>query len=60
MFRVTKLSGLGIIASLVALASLFLPWWSIRASGVSIDVYPFRVIAWNVPAYDVDWLWTAF
>ena len=36
--------------------TLFLPWWSIRASGVSIDVYPFRVIAWNVPAYDVDWV----
>jgi len=56
MFRATKLSGLGVVVSLVDLASLFLPWWSLRASGVSIDVYPFKVVAWNVPAYDVDWV----
>lgn len=56
MFRATKLSGLGVVVSLVALSSLFLPWWSIRASGVSIDVYPFRVMAGNVPVYDVDWV----
>ena len=56
MFRATKLSGLGVVVSLVALSSLFLPWWSIRASGVSVDVYPFRVMAGNVPAYDVDWV----
>jgi len=55
MFRAAKLSGLGVVVGLVALSSLFLPWCSLRASGVSIDVYPFTVIAWNVPAYDVDW-----
>ena len=47
---------LSIIISLVIFVSLFLPWWSIRASGVSIDVYPFRVIAWSVPTYDRDWV----
>jgi len=56
MLKATKLSNLGIIMSLVAFASLFLPWWSIRSPGVSIDVYPFRVIAWNVPTYDADWV----
>jgi len=56
MFRATRLSGLGVVISLVGLFSLFLPWWSLRASGVSIDVYPFKVVAWNVPAYDVDWV----
>jgi len=56
MFKVTRLSGLGVVVGLVGLASLFLPWWSIRALGVSIDVYPFRVMAWNVPSYDVDWV----
>jgi len=56
MLRVTRLSGLGVVVGLVGLASLFLPWWSIRALGVSIDVYPFRVMAWNVPSYDVDWV----
>jgi len=50
------LGGLGVIVSLVALASVFMPWWSIRASGVSIDVYPFMVVARSVPGYDVDWM----
>jgi len=45
---------LGIIISLVTLTSFFLPWWSIRASGVSIDVYPFGVMVW--PADTPDWV----
>jgi len=52
----TKVSYLGIIISLVTFASLFLPWWSIRASGVSMDIYPFRVMAWTFPTYDADWV----
>jgi hypothetical protein len=56
MSRAAKLSGLGVVVSLVALASVFMPWWSIRASGVSIDVYPFSVVARNVPMYDADWV----
>lgn len=51
-----KIRYLGIITSLVTFASLFLPWWSIRAVGVSIDVYPFKVMAWDVPTYDADWV----
>ena len=54
--KMSKASYSGIIVSLVTFASLFLPWWSIRASGVSIDIYPFRVMAWNVPTYDADWV----
>ena len=54
--KTSKASYLGIVISLVAFSSLFLPWWSIRASGVSIDIYPFRVMAWNVPSYDADWV----
>jgi len=46
----------GIAAFLVVLVSLFLPWWSIRASGMAIDVYPLGVRAWNVPVYDRDWV----
>lgn len=47
---------LGVIVSLVTFVSLFLPWWSVRASGVSIDVYPFGVRALNFPAYDAGWV----
>jgi len=54
--KVTSVSYLGIIISLVTFTSLFLPWWSIRAPGVSIDIYPFRVVPWTVPAYDADWV----
>ncbi|MEM2111234.1 MAG: hypothetical protein QXX08_05075 [Candidatus Bathyarchaeia archaeon] len=51
-----ELNYFGIATTIVIFASFFLPWWSIRASGVSIDIYPFGVIAWNVPSYDVDWM----
>lgn len=54
--KASKASYLGIIISLVTFTSLFTPWWSIRASGVSIDIYPFRVTALNVPSYDADWV----
>ena len=54
--KMSKANYLGIIVSLVTFASLLVPWWSIRASGVSIDIYPFRVTAWNVPSYDADWV----
>jgi len=54
--KATSVSHLGIIVSLVTFTSLFLPWWSIRAPGVSIDVYPFRVMPWTVPSYDADWV----
>jgi len=56
MLKAAKASYLGIILSLVTFTSLFLPWWSIRAPGVSIDIFPFRVMAWTVPAYDADWV----
>lgn len=51
-----KVSFIGFIISLAIFVSLFLPWWSIRASGVSIDVFPYGVKAWNVPTYDADWV----
>ena len=51
-----KISYVGFIISSVIFASLFLPWWSIRASGIGIDVYSYGVNAWNVPAYDADWV----
>lgn len=54
--KAVKVSYPGIIISLATFTSLFLPWWSIRASGVSIDVYPFGVMAWSVPTYDADWV----
>lgn len=54
--KVTKASYLGIVISLATFTSLFLPWWSIRASGVSIDIYPFGVRAWSVTTYDSDWV----
>lgn len=54
--KAPKMNYLGIIMSLVTLMSLFLPWWSIRANGVSIDVYPYGVRAWSVPTYDTDWV----
>jgi hypothetical protein len=54
--RVKVVKFFGVIVSLVTFASLFLPWWSIRASGVSIDVYPFGVRALSFPAYDADWV----
>jgi len=47
---------MGFIISVVTFASLVVPWWSIRASGVSIEVYPYGVKAWNVPIYDADWV----
>lgn len=51
-----KASYIGIVTSLVTFTSLFLPWWSIRANGVSIDIYPYRVRTWNVPTHDTDWV----
>jgi len=54
--KVARVSYLGIAVSTVTFVSLLLPWWSIRAPGVSIDIYPFGVVAWNVPAYDADWV----
>jgi len=51
-----RVNYIGIIASIVTFTSLLLPWWSIRASGVSIDVYPFGVKALNIPTYDSDWV----
>lgn len=47
---------LGIIISTATFYSLFLPWWSIRASGGSIDIYPFWVNAVKVSDYDRDWV----
>lgn len=52
--KAAKVRYLGIIISLVTFTSLFLPWWSIRASGVSIDVYPFGVMVWS--AVTPDWV----
>lgn len=52
--KATKASYLGIIVSMVTFTSLFLPWWSIRASGVSIDIYPFGVTVWS--AATPDWV----
>lgn len=51
-----KVCYVGFIISLVIFSSLLLPWWSIRALEVSIDVYPYSVRAWNVPTYDADWV----
>jgi len=52
--KAAKVRYLGIIISLVTFASLFVPWWSIRASGASIDVYPFGARALNV--WSQDWV----
>jgi len=52
--KTAKVRYLGIIISLVTFASLFLPWWSIRASGASIDIYPFSARALNV--WSQDWV----
>ncbi len=54
--KVDIVSWAGIAAFLVILVSLFLPWWSIRASGMAVDIYPFGVRASGVPAYDRDWV----
>jgi len=54
--KMAKVNYLGVAVSIVTVVSLLLPWWSIRASGVSIDIYPFGVTAWNVPTYDADWV----
>ena len=52
--KTANLRYLGIIISLVTFASLFLPWWSIMASGASIDIYPFSARALNV--WSQDWV----
>ncbi len=54
--KMAKANYLGVAVSIATFVSLLLPWWSIRASGVSIDIYPFGVMAWNVPSYDADWV----
>jgi len=54
--RNAKANYLGIAVSIATFASLLLPWWSIRASGVSIDIYPLCVRALSVPTYDADWV----
>jgi len=56
VLKMAKVNYLGVAVSIATFASLLLPWWSIRASGVSIDIYPFGVMAWNVPTYDADWV----
>lgn len=43
--KIAKANYLGVIVGIATFASLLLPWWSIRASGVSIDIYPFTVRA---------------
>jgi len=54
--KIDVVSWIGIVMFLVILLSLFLPWWSIRASGIAIDIYPFGLRASGVPAYDRDWV----
>ena len=54
--KIDVVGWVGIAMFLVILLSLFLPWWSIRASGIAIDIYPFGVRASGVPAYDRDWV----
>jgi hypothetical protein len=44
------------LVSIPASASLLLPWSSIRAWGVSIDIFPSGVGAWSVTEYDSDWV----
>jgi len=47
-----KVNYIGVAMSIATFASLLLPWWSIRASGASIDIYPLGAIAWNVWSQD--------
>ena len=54
--QAVKVSYIDIVISLVTFTSLFLPWWSIKANGVSIDIHPYGVRAWNVPTHDTDWV----
>ena len=54
--KIVKVSYLGVAVSIAMFASLLLPWWSIRANGVSIDIYPYGVRAWSVTTYDTDWV----
>ena len=51
-----KVRYFGFVISLVTFTALFLPWWSIRAVGVSIDVYPWGVRTLNVLTHDADWI----
>jgi len=52
--KMGKVNYLGVTVSIATFASLLLPWWSIRALGVSIDIYPYSVRAWNV--WSNDWV----
>jgi len=51
-----KVNYIGVAVSIATFASLLLPWWSIRAAGVSIDIYPYSVRAWSVATYNSDWV----
>ena len=56
---VDNVNYLGAAVSIAIFASLLLPWWSIRAPGVSIDIYPFGVAAWSVATHDdrsIEWV----
>jgi len=49
-----KVNYIGVAVSIATFASLLLPWWSIRASGASIDVYLFGAVTWSV--WSQDWV----
>jgi len=54
VMRIVRVNYLGVAVSAVTFVSLLLPWWSIRALGASIDIYPWGAIAWNV--WWQDWV----
>lgn len=54
--KIVKVNYVGVAISVAMFASLLLPWWSIRADGASIDIYPYGVRAWSVTTYDTDWV----
>jgi len=52
--RIVRVNYLGVTVSAVTFVSLLLPWWSIRALGANIDIYPWGATAWNV--WSQDWV----
>jgi len=52
--KMAKVNYLGLAISIATFASFLLPWWSVRALGVSVDIYPYGVRAWNV--WSDDWV----
>lgn len=49
--RVPKINPISLLAGALALASVFLPWWGMDASGFGATISP-RWTLWNAPASD--------